>query len=107
SPAESGLAELGLGYMLGDNSRLRVAGSGCDRCRSTGYRGRMAIHELLVVDDTMRAGIMRSTDAATLRRTMSSEGSILPLRDDAVEKVRRGLTSVAEVVRVTTESAES
>ena len=101
-PARSGLAELGLGYMMGDNERLRIAGAGCENCRGTGYSGRLAIHELVVMTDELRGMTMKGSDAATLRRHVSEQG-VPSLRDDAVLKVRRGLTSSAEVLRVTAE----
>jgi len=100
APADSGLAQLGLGYMLGDNSHLRVEGQGCEHCRDTGFRGRTSIHELLLMDDTVRNYIMQSTDAATLREISVARG-MPTLRDDGADKVRRGITSVAEVMRVT------
>jgi len=102
---ESGLAELGLGYMLGDNRNLCVPGSGCEACRQTGYRGRIAVHELLVIDDTVRSYIMQRTDAATLREICVARG-MSTLRDDGADKVRRGVTSVAEVLRVTAADAD-
>ena len=101
-PARSGLAELGLGYMMGDNERLRIAGAGCENCRGTGYSGRLAIHELVVMTDELRGMTMKGSDAANLRRHVSEQG-VPSLRDDAVLKVRRGLTSSAEVLRVTAE----
>jgi general secretion pathway protein E len=101
-PARSGLAELGLGYMMGDNEHLRIAGDGCESCRGTGYRGRLAIHELVVMTDELRGMTMTGSDAASLRRHVSEQG-VPSLRDDAVIKVRRGLTSSAEVLRVTAE----
>ena len=54
----------------------------------------------MVMTDELRAMIMKGSDAATLRQHVSAKG--LPsLRDDAVLKVRRGLTSSAEVLRIT------
>ena len=100
TPAESGLAELGLGYMVADAPELREAGTGCEACRQTGYRGRMAIHELLHMDDTVRSYIMQRGDAATLREVCTARG-MATIRDDGAEKVRHGMTSVAEVLRVT------
>ncbi len=101
SPAESRLAELGLGYMLGENKHLRVTGDGCENCRHSGYAGRTAIHELLLMDDTIRSYIMQQTDAASLREICLARG-MTTMRDDGAEKIRQGLTSVEEVLRVTT-----
>ncbi len=102
--AESGLAELGLGSMLGDNSRLRLRGEGCDNCRGTGYTGRTAIHELLVVDDTVRTAIMQHRDAVAIREAAVAHGTTT-LRTDGTGKVRQGITSVEEILRATSEEA--
>jgi general secretion pathway protein E len=76
---------------------LRHAGPGCEQCRGTGYRGRTAIHELLVVDDGVRTLVVERADAARVRRAAGAPS----LRDDGFAKVRAGLTTVAEVLRVT------
>jgi general secretion pathway protein E len=78
-------------------------GTGCTACRRTGFHGRSGVHELVVVDDVLRARIMARADAATLRRDARAAGTI-PLRDDGLAKARTGLTSEAEVVRVTQEA---
>jgi general secretion pathway protein E len=100
SSAESGLAELGLGYLLGDTSGLRITGAGCDACRNTGFAGRTAIHEMLPIDDTTRSYIMQNSDAATMREIAIARG-MSTIRDDGAESVRRGTTAVSEVLRVT------
>jgi general secretion pathway protein E len=79
---------------------LRHAGPGCETCRGTGYRGRIGIHELLVVDDPVRALLMARSDAAAVRRHAGAAG-MATLRDDGFAKVRAGLTTVAEVLRAT------
>jgi len=76
---------------------LRHAGPGCAECRGTGYRGRTAIHELLPVDDAVRTLVMARADAAQVRRAVHTAS----LRDDGLAKVRAGVTTVAEVLRVT------
>jgi general secretion pathway protein E len=78
-------------------------GAGCPPCRRTGFHGRIGIHELVVVDDGLRAGIMGRADASTLRREAYAAGTI-PLRDDGLAKARAGITTEAEVIRVTQES---
>src|SRR5256884_2393415 len=82
-----------------DDERRR-AGPGCAACRGTGYRGRSAIHELLVVDDPVRALVMARADAAQVRHHATAAG-MATLRDDGLEKARAGVTTVAEVLRVT------
>jgi len=78
----------------------RHAGPGCAACRGTGYRGRTAIHELLVVDGPVRALVMARADAAAIRRHATAAG-MTTLRDDGLGKARAGITTVAEVLRAT------
>jgi general secretion pathway protein E len=73
---------------------------GCDACFNTGYLGRKAIYELLIVDDDVRQLIMKSTDAATIKATAMQKG-MRTLRQDGADNVLQGVTSVEEVVRVT------
>jgi general secretion pathway protein E len=79
---------------------LRHAGAGCAACRATGYRGRTAIHELLVVDDAVRALVMARADAATIRRHATAAG-MATLREDGFAKACSGITTLAEVMRGT------
>jgi len=79
---------------------LRHAGPGCADCRGTGYRGRTAIHELLVVNDQIRTLIMARADAAAVRRRATADG-MATLRDDGLAKVCEGVTTLAEVLRAT------
>jgi general secretion pathway protein E len=79
---------------------LRHPGPGCAACRGTGHRGRTGIHELLVVDDAVRALVMARADAGAIRR-QASAGGMTGLRADGFAKAIAGATTVAEVVRVT------
>ena len=81
-----------------------VAGPGCDACKGTGYRGRTGIHELLVLDDPVRALVMQRSDASAVRRYAAGQG-MPTLRDDGAAKVAAGETTVEEVLRVTQEDA--
>jgi type IV pilus assembly protein PilB len=73
---------------------------GCDRCRKSGYSGRVGIYELLVVDDQLRDHVVRSPNVSELRRICSERGMV-SLRQDGLRKAVKGLTSVEEVLRVT------
>jgi type IV pilus assembly protein PilB len=75
-------------------------GSGCDRCRNTGYSGRLGIYELLLLDDMLRDRIT-SSPAVTEFRRLCVERGMVTLRDDGFKKVAKGLTTVDEVLRVT------
>jgi type IV pilus assembly protein PilB len=73
--------------------------AGCVRCGGTGYRGRIGIYELMHVSDHVRRLVLDKASADELRACARHEG-MLTLREDGLEKVRRGVTSVAEVLRV-------
>ncbi len=75
-------------------------GATCAACRGTGFRGRTGIHELLRLDDEARALVMARADASALRRHAAAAG-MTSLRDDGAAKARAGVTTGAEVLRVT------
>ncbi|MFQ5709334.1 MAG: GspE/PulE family protein [bacterium] len=77
-------------------------GSGCERCKQTGYFGRTAIYEFLAVDDEIREHIVNKTPANQLRRIAINKGMI-SLRQDGMEKISLGRTTLEEVLRVTQE----
>jgi type IV pilus assembly protein PilB len=73
-------------------------GQGCDRCRSTGYQGRMAVFELMRLTEELKQMIHRKESASLIRRLALEEGMV-SLRQDAIRKVRQGLTTPEEVLR--------
>jgi type II secretory ATPase GspE/PulE/Tfp pilus assembly ATPase PilB-like protein len=79
----------------------RVAvGQGCDECFHSGYQGRTAIYEFLPVDEVLRTQIMEGASASIMKRTAGQRGMI-SLREDGRDKIRAGLTTADEVLRVT------
>ena len=73
---------------------------GCDHCRHTGYRGRMGIFEIFIIDDEVRHMINKRTSTFLLRQRARELG-MRTLREDGVRKVLSGLTSADEVISVT------
>lgn len=73
---------------------------GCPDCRFTGYRGRTAIHELMVITDSLRNLILNRMDAATIRKQAAKEG-LKTLRESAIDKLVQGFTSIEEIIRMT------
>jgi general secretion pathway protein E len=102
-PTETELARIGLKSL--DSTAKICRPKGCRQCRTTGYRGRMAIQELMIMDDEIRSLVMQNADAATLRRKCTSVGMTL-LRQDGAARVLRGETSIEELLRVTQEDIE-
>jgi type II secretory ATPase GspE/PulE/Tfp pilus assembly ATPase PilB-like protein len=77
-------------------------GAGCESCFNTGYRGRLGIFELMELNEELRASIMRNEDSGRITEIARRHG-MQNLREDGWNKVRRGLTSADEVMRVTQE----
>jgi general secretion pathway protein E len=98
-PSEAELSRLGL-------TRADVAdfdfrqGTGCGDCRGTGYRGRRAIAEILILDDEIRDMVVEKQPIRAIKEKARKNGT-RHLRDVALEQVKRGETTLAEVKRVT------
>lgn len=78
-------------------------GAGCKRCRNTGFSGRIAVHELLVIDDELREIITVSPTLSAIREQARQNGMI-PLRYDGLRKVKEGLTTIEEIFQATEEA---
>jgi general secretion pathway protein E len=83
---------------------FRAKEGGCPSCLGAGYKGRSAIYELLLLDETVRQMTIKNADAGTIKRHAQSAG-MRTLREDGAQKVLAGMTSVAEVLMITTEDA--
>ena len=78
------------------------AGEGCEQCRGTGFKGRTAIFEYLPTDDDIRREIIASSGADKIKKVAMKKGH-RTLREDGWHKVRDGITTISEVLRVTLE----
>ncbi|MBN1571098.1 MAG: type II secretion system ATPase GspE [Acidobacteria bacterium] len=79
-------------------------GRGCEQCSNTGFIGRVGIYELMNVTDDIRKLTVAKADSNQIRKK-AIENGMRPLRDDGWLKVRQGVTSISEVLRVTQEEA--
>ena len=86
-------AEVGAGFPT-------FRGKGCPTCGQTGYKGRIALYEVMVMHEGLKELILRGASAADLKREAVKMG-MSTLRMSAIKKVREGLTTVEETVRVT------
>src|SRR5437867_282139 len=75
-------------------------GAGCDECRQLGYQGRLGIYELLLLNEAVRPLILNRAPASTIAQKAMEQG-MRTLRHDGWNKVRAGLTTIEEVLRVT------
>ncbi|WP_019587447.1 type II/IV secretion system protein [Deinococcus apachensis] len=94
------LRRLGLGEDEVRGAQL-MRGAGCPRCGGTGYKGRMGIHELMVIDDPLRRAIGAGQTASEIRDVALRESGMRTLRQDGIEKALQGLTTLEEVLAVT------
>jgi len=87
---------------LGNDTRTMWERGGCDACSGTGYLGRVGIYELLPATSEICRVIVQRADAGSIRNLAVQQGLRL-LREDGWDKVRQGITTLAEVLRVTRE----
>jgi type IV pilus assembly protein PilB len=73
--------------------------AGCGRCGGSGFKGRVGLYEVMVVSDEIRELTIQRASADAIMKVAVEQG-MRPLRDDGLEKIKQGLTSIAEVTRV-------
>ncbi len=78
------------------------AGRGCKSCLKTGYRGRLGITEVLEIDDTVRDMLLNGKSSGDIKKYARDKKGMETLWEDAMEKCVNGLTTIEEVLRVTT-----
>jgi type IV pilus assembly protein PilB len=94
------LVNLGVDSSEANSGFPTFHGRGCNNCNNTGYRGRLAVYEVMVMHEPIREMILKGASAMELKREAVKLG-MSTLRMSALQKVRQGLTTVDETVRVT------
>ena len=90
-----------VGFRPEEGSRIDLfKGKGCDNCSQTGFKGRIGLFEVLEMRDTIRDLIFAGATALQLREQAKKDG-MLTLRMSGLEKIRRGITTIDEIVRET------
>jgi len=90
-----------LGIPLAEAQKLTFyKGAGCDSCGGTGYRGRQGLYEVMAMTSALRRMVLKGASTEELREEAVKEG-MLTLRTDGMLKVKRGITSLEEVVKET------
>ncbi|MCX5679065.1 MAG: ATPase, T2SS/T4P/T4SS family [Candidatus Omnitrophica bacterium] len=99
-PTKEALSDIG----LSGTERLEFyRGKGCDKCMSTGYRGRISIYELMIPDDKIRNAIVSKASSDEIRKLAIAAGMVT-LMEDGIDKIKQGITTIEEVLRVTREN---
>ena len=94
-PSEEELRELGIEERIEKFYR----GKGCESCLGTGYRGRIAIFEVLTIDDDLRSLITQTQDSNEIKKLARKKG-FRTMIEDGIEKIKRGITTSSEVISV-------
>ena len=76
-------------------------GKGCVTCNDTGYKGRVALYEVMLIKDNVKEAILQGASSMELRE-LGRKNGMLTLREAGLQKIREGMTTVEEVLRVTT-----
>jgi len=97
-PTENALEKLSLNIPKEEATFYR--GKGCNICKNTGYKGRIGIFELMLMNDKIRDLILERTSSSVIKRA-AEEAGMKTLRKDGLEKALKGITTIDEVMRVT------
>ncbi|MHB8810458.1 MAG: GspE/PulE family protein, partial [Desulfobulbaceae bacterium] len=99
TPGREYLAQVGLvPEDLGGRPLFRSRG--CPECLNTGYQGRIGIFELMVMTEDLKNFILTTSDSNQIRRRALAAGEMITLRQDGLQKVMAGLTTIEEIFRV-------
>lgn len=92
-------ALINAGYSPDNLPEVVYRANGCKKCGGTGYRGRLGVHEVLLMSEEIRRLAVAEATAERIKQVAIEEG-MMTLRQDGLEKVRQGVTSIEEVCRV-------
>jgi type IV pilus assembly protein PilB len=98
-PTEEELIRAQFPWEEGEELPKLYKGVGCTSCSKTGYKGRMAVHEVMSASEEIERLVVEHASADEIGKVARSQG-MSTLRDDGMEKVRMGLTSIEEILRV-------
>ena len=91
-----------VGFSADEAKTLKAAkGKGCMTCSETGYKGRVALYEVMLIKENIKEAILQGASALELRE-LGRKNGMQTLREAGLQKIREGMTTVEEVLRVTT-----
>ncbi|MBW1850055.1 MAG: type II secretion system ATPase GspE [Deltaproteobacteria bacterium] len=99
TPDEESLLNIGITPEMTEGKKF-YRGKGCPACLNTGYRGRIGVFELMLMDDSIKNLILKTSDANAIKNMAVKKGMVT-LRHDGAQKVFDGITTIEEVFRVT------
>ena len=97
-------ALIDIGFSADEAKTVKLfKGQGCEKCNNTGYKGRVGLFEVMVIDDDMRELILSGASSYDLHQKATQSG-MMSLRDSGRQKIRDGVSSLEEVARETVEA---
>jgi type IV pilus assembly protein PilB len=93
------LIDIGMSEAEAKNTKV-YKGKGCNVCSNTGYKGRIAVYEILTIGEEIRELILAGASANEIKKEAMRLG-MMTMRQSAIELLKKGLTTIDEVVRVT------
>lgn len=99
APSKESLKDIGLD---GNEKIDFYRGKGCPKCMNSGYKGRISIYELMLPNDKIKNAITSKASSEAIRK-LAIESGMVTLLEDGIEKIKQGVTTVEEVLRVTRE----
>ncbi len=99
TPEAESLLEIGLSRKM-QGKKVFYRGQGCKACLETGYRGRTGIYEIMLMSDSIKATVLKTSDSNQIKKEAIKQG-LHTLREDGARKVEDGITTIEEVLRVT------
>ncbi len=89
-----------LGYTANDAKGASFkAGRGCSECRSTGYKGRVGVYELLVLNEPVKDAVLNKKTSYDIRRISTATSGLITLAEDGIMKAASGVTTIQEIFR--------
>jgi general secretion pathway protein E len=98
TPSEFEMLELGMAQVPSGATIYKAVG--CASCSQSGYSGRTVVHELMMIDDSIRAHIVKKSDGSIIKKA-SVQAGMKTLREDTIQKVLAGITTIDEMMRAT------
>jgi len=98
TPTPAELERLGLNYKEMREFELKK-GLGCSHCNYTGYRGRVGVFELLIVNDDVKEAILEKKPSHIIRQTCMESAGLISMWEDGIAKAIRGMTTLEEILR--------
>lgn len=102
TPSEQDLADVGMTAAAG---RKFYRGCGCSNCFGTGYRDRVGVFEILVMNRRLRAAVSRGAQMDELQKILDEEGSFVSLEENSQRLISEGVTTIDEVRRIISSAA--